>query len=321
MTHIMATLYRGPIIDPHHHLWDLALGRHPRLTLASGEAPSDPLDLRRDYLVRDYLADAAGQGVVATVHVEAAWLAQDCLGETRWLETLDKQDGVASRYVAHVPLARPDVADLVAAQAGFARTVGIRDILSWHPDPTLSFAARRDVMDDPDWRRGLATLAAHDLVFDMMIFATQLDDANRLVRDFPNQFFVLNHSGSPIDQSAEGIAAWRKGIDALGASENVAIKISALTGYDPDWTEDRLRMPIAHCIDAFGPERTMFASDFPVTRLHATYAQTYDLYRSLAASYSAEEQTSLFLKTAARVYRISIGDPAGGPKAAPGAAL
>ena len=308
MTDMVQALYRGPIIDPHHHLWDLALSRHPRLTLHPDESPSDALDLRRNYLVKDYLADAAEQGIVATVHVEAAWLAEDCLGETRWLETLDKRHGVACRYVAHVPLAREDAADLVAAQASFPRVVGIRDILSWHPDPALSFATRRDVMDDPDWRRGLKALAAHDLVFDLMILATQLEDANRLVRDFPDQRFVLNHSGSPIDQSIEGIAAWREGIRALGAAENVAIKISALTGYDPYWTEDRLRTPIAHCIDSFGPARTMFASDFPVTRLHATYAQTYDIYRSIAASYSAEEQDFLFQRTAARIYRIKIDD-------------
>ena len=301
----MPPLYRGPIIDPHHHLWDIALGRHPRLALRQGEQPSgDALDLRRDYLVEDYVADAAGQGIVATVHVEAAWLAEDCLGETRWLETLSKQHGVASRYVAHVPLAHPAAADLIAAQASFPRVVGIRDILSWHRDPALTFAARRDVMDDPDWRRGLAVLARHDLVFDLMIFADQLDDANRLVRDFPDQPFVLNHCGSPLDQGAEGMAAWRKGIAALGAAENVAIKISALTGYVPDWTEERLRMPIRHCIDTFGPERTMFASDFPVTRLHATFAETYDIYRSIAASYSSDEQNSLFHGTAARIYRI-----------------
>ena len=100
--------------------------------------------------------DAAGQTIVATVHVEASWAEDDCLGETRWLEGLDKPGGVAR------PLCRPCPArfagprtTLIEAQAAFPRVVGIRDILSWTPDPARRFAARGDLMDDPDWRAGL----------------------------------------------------------------------------------------------------------------------------------------------------------------------
>ncbi len=132
----MSRLYDGPVIDPHHHLWDLRLGRHAWLAPKPGKEQSlgDLARLRQNYLVEDYLVDSAGQKVVATVHVEAAWDEEDCLGETRWLETLDKQRGVASRYVAHVPLRSPNAPTLIAEQASYARVVGIRDILSWHPD-------------------------------------------------------------------------------------------------------------------------------------------------------------------------------------------
>jgi predicted TIM-barrel fold metal-dependent hydrolase len=304
----MASLYHGPIIDPHHHLWDLRLDRHPWLAPTPDKEHSlgELAALRRDYLVNDYLADSAGQNIVATVHVEAAWTEQDCLGETRWLQTLDKQRGVASRYVAHVPLQSPDAAALIAEQASFERVVGIRDILSWHRDPAMTFVDRADVMDAPAWRRGLARLADHGLIFDLMIFAGQLDDALRLARDFPNQLFVLNHSGSPIDQDLDSMARWRAGIKALGAAENVAIKISALTGYVPNWTLQSLRPLILHCIDAFGPDRSMLASDFPVTRLHASFAQCYDVYRAVAAEFSSDEQSALFFETARRVYGIPV---------------
>ncbi len=302
----MARLYDGPIIDPHHHLWDLRVNQHPWLASGSGKEHSlgNLAPLRRNYLIDDYLADAADQNVVATVHVEAAWVEQDCLGETRWLETLEDRRGVASRYVAHAPLQSPDAPALIAEQAAFERVVGIRDILSWHPDPARTFLERADVMDAPAWRRGLARLAQHDLVFDLMIFANQLDDAFRLARDFPDQLFVLNHSGSPIDQDPESMARWRAGIEALGAAENVAIKISALTGYIPNWTLESLRPLILHCIDAFGPDRSMFASDFPVTRLHASFAQSYDVYRAVAAEFAQGEQRALFFETARRVYRV-----------------
>jgi predicted TIM-barrel fold metal-dependent hydrolase len=304
----MPRLYDGPIIDPHHHLWDLRLGRHAWLAPTPGKEHSlgDLAKLRRNYLIEDYLVDAAGQNVVATVHVEAAWAEQDCLGETRWLETLDKRRGVASRYVAHVSLKSPEAPALIAAQASFARVVGIRDILSWHRDPALTFVERSDVMDDPAWRRGLARLAEHGLVFDLMIFAGQLGDALRLAQAFPNQLFVVNHSGSPIDRDADSMAGWRAGIKALASAENVAIKISGLTGYDPQWTLESLRPLVIHCIESFGPERSMLASDFPVTSLHASFAECYEVYRAVAADFSTSEQKALFFGTAKRVYKVPI---------------
>ena len=104
----MAKLYDGSIIDPHHPLWDLNLGRHPWLSQTAGDSGNlgDLAPLRRNYLPQDYLSDARGHNVVATVHVEASWDSHDPLGETRWLESIDKIGGVAARYVARVPLAR-----------------------------------------------------------------------------------------------------------------------------------------------------------------------------------------------------------------------
>ncbi|MDG4892727.1 amidohydrolase family protein [Mesorhizobium sp. WSM4976] len=299
----MPSPYTGPIIDPHHHLWDLELGKHPWLAPPVAGTDSNAR-LRRSYMIDDYLADSKDQNVVATVHVEAAWLDADCVGETRWLDGLARRAGVARRYVAHVALDRPDAPELLAQQAAFPDVVGIRDILSWHRDPARSFRARRDVMDDPAWRRGLAQLRNHRLSFDLMIFAGQLTDAIRLAAAFPDQQFVLNHSGSPVDRDIDAMAAWRRGIAELATAPNVAIKISALTGYDPDWTLASIRPLILHCVEAFGPERTMFASDFPVTSLHATYSETYAIYRAVAAEFTAAEQRALFHDTARRIYRI-----------------
>src|SRR5262245_53410846 len=98
----MASPYSGPVIDPHHHLWDLSLGRYPWLDpkAASSGGLGDLAPLRRNYLPADYLRDAAEHNVVATVHVEAGWTGDDGLGETHWLETLARRGNVAARYVA-----------------------------------------------------------------------------------------------------------------------------------------------------------------------------------------------------------------------------
>ena len=302
----MSARYAGPVIDAHHHLWDYGMARHPWLAPASdghggmgGLAP-----LRRDYLPADYARDAAKQNVVATVHIEASWVPEDCVGETRWLETLPKTDGIARRYVAHVPLVSPDADRLLAEQAAFARVVGIRDILSWTPDPARRFAARGDLMNDPHWRAGLARLRDHDLTFDLMIFPGQHEDAARLAADFPDQQFILNHCGSPWDRSPEGMARWRDGLRTLAHRPNVAIKISDLVAYDNDWTLDSLREVTLDCIDCFGTERSLFASDAPVAGLHATFDQVWDSFKEIVADLAPAEQAALFHDNASRLYRF-----------------
>ena len=302
----MPTLYSGPIIDAHHHLWDLSLGKHPWLAARAGERGGlgDLGPLRSDYLPQTYRRDSAGQRIVATVHVEAGWRSDDSLGETRWLESLDKSDGVAVRYVAHVPLGDPDAAALIEAHASFARVVGVRDILSWDADPARRFAARGDLMESPAWRAGLARLARHRLSFDLMVFARQLTDAAQLVADFPDQIFVLNHCGSPIDRDDDGMRRWRDGMRVLAERPNVVVKISDLVAYDHDWSLDSLRPIVEHCLDCFGAGRAMFASDFPVAGLHASFDDVFGAFKTIIADLSADEQRALFFDNARRIYRI-----------------
>lgn len=300
------TPYQGPIVDPHHHLWDLSLDKHPWLKPSDGsvQALGGLEDLKRSYLVEDYRRDSRNQPVVATVHIEALWDPAEPLGETRWLETLDKSAGVAARYIAHAPLIDPKVEALLAAQAAFDRVVGIRDILSWHPDPAKSFAPRGDIVEDPDWRRGLALLRKYGLHFELMIYPYQAEQAARLAADFPDTTFVINHCGSPIDRDAEGMERWRRGLRLLAGQPNVALKISNLGAYDPHWTPESLRAVTLHCLDCFGADRAMFATDYPVARLQMTYDQIYDSFKASVADWSAAEQSALFHDNARRYYRM-----------------
>ncbi|MBB5043526.1 amidohydrolase family protein [Shinella fusca] len=308
----MTGRYDGPVIDPHHHLWDLSLRRHPWLEKArggGGEMVYGGLaPILRDYGVEDYRRDAANQNVVATVHVEAGWSDAHPLEESRWLGGLDRSSGIAKRYVARVPLDSPDAARLIEAEAANPNVAGIRDIVSWHPEPGKSFAPRPHRMADPVWRAGLGRLSRHGLVFDLMLYPWQMDEAVELVRAFPELLFVLNHGGSPADRTAEGMALWRSGLRALGREPNVRLKISDLVAYDNDWTPESLGPVISHCLDCFGPARAMFASDFPVAGLHATFDAVYAVFRDLAAPLSPDEQRAIFFTTADEAYRLGMGE-------------
>lgn len=304
----MPQRYAGPIIDAHHHLWDIGMNCHPWLAPKGGDmgGMSGIAPLRRDYLPADYRRDAANQNVVATVHVEASWRPDDCVGETRWLDTLDTDGGIGLTRVVHVPLASADAAALLDEHSALGRVVGVRDILSWHPDPARSFTASGDIMNDPAWRDGLRELGRRGLGFDLMIFPHQVPDAARLIRDFPDQQFILNHCGSPINRDAEGMAAWRAGLKTLAEAPNIAIKVSDLVAYDPDSSVESMRPVILACIEAFGPARSLFASDFPVTGLHASFDETYEAFKTVAAGFSADEQRALFFGNARRLYRVPI---------------
>ncbi|MBB5662031.1 putative TIM-barrel fold metal-dependent hydrolase [Rhizobium leguminosarum] len=310
----MTERYDGPVIDPHHHLWDLGLQRHPWLQKAQTSGDETALGslapILRNYGIDDYRADAARQNVVATVHVEAGWSVAHPLEESRWLDGLDRSSGVARRYVARVPLDGPDAARLLEAEAENPNVVGIRDILSWHPDVAKRFALRPDRMGDAAWRAGLAEVARLGLVFDLMLYPWQMAEALDLVRAFPHTLFVLNHGGSPVDRTEDGMALWRRGLRALGDEPNLRLKISDLVAYDNDWTLESLRPVIEHCLDCFGPERAMFASDFPVAGLRASFDEVYQVFRTVAAGLSWDEQRALFFATANDTYRLDMADPA-----------
>ncbi|KQQ34806.1 hydrolase [Rhizobium sp. Leaf306] len=306
------TRYDGPVIDPHHHLWDLGLKRHPWLEKkfgASSEMVFGQMSpLLRDYGVTDYARDAARQNIVATVHVEAGWSDSHPLEESAWLDTLDHTGGIAERYVARVRLDDPEARIKIEAEATNPRVVGIRDIVSWHPDATKSFAPHAGRMSDPQWRLGLSHLSGLGLVFDLMLYPWQMHEACDLVRSFPETLFVLNHGGSPADRTEEGMALWRDGLSSLGEEPNIRLKISDLVAYDHGWSFESLRPVIEHCLESFGAAHCMFASDFPVAGLHATFDEVYEVFRRAAEPLSLDEQTSLFFTTANNTYRLGLAE-------------
>lgn len=297
-------IYSGPIIDAHHHLWDLGLNRHQWLAPAvhgDGLAP-----LRRDYLIDDYLAQSKCANIVATVHAEANWDPDDPLGETEWLDALAPPAGIAARHVAYAALARPDIESILDRLKSNSRVTGIREILSWHPDPKKCRIKDAAIMQNADWLRGLAALGRRDLSFDLLITPWQLGDVLRLARNHPDMRFIVNHCGSPIDRDEDGLARWRDGMKSLATAPNVTLKISDPVAYDPEWTIESLRGIVRYCLDCFGPDRCMFASDYPVSALYITFSEWLSVFSGLVEDLSDSEKQSLFHDCARDVYGVPV---------------
>jgi predicted TIM-barrel fold metal-dependent hydrolase len=291
----MTGTYQGPIIDAHHHLWDLAMARHPWLIEGSKDAAplGDLSYLRHSYLPADFRADAAGR-VVGSVHIEALWdRSRSPVEETAWLDTLDLAGGVATRCVARADIATPQAAALLEAQAAHPRVAGVRETIRWHPDPAKRWA-EAGILDSSAFRAGVALLGRHGLGLDLLMNPYQCPDVVRLAQDFPNQRILVNHCCTPNDRDEAGLARWKSGLAAMGACENIAIKVSNFGAYTADKSLPVLRETILTCIDAFGPQRAIFGTDYPVARRNMTYQAMLDAFAASITDFSADEQRALF---------------------------
>lgn len=298
--------YDGPIVDAHHHLWDLDLKRHPWLIdAASGiGALGDISYMRRNYLAPDYWADAVGQNVVATVCIEALWdRKRDPVEETLWFEAAEKPGGLASRYVVYAKLDAADAERMVERQAAFSAVAGLRETVRWHPDPKKRWTDK-PLLTDPDWRRGLKLLKRHGLLLELLMNPYQSEDVAKLAFDFPDQVFVVDHCASPVDRDAEGLARWRAGLAAMANAPNIAIKLSNYGAYDPDRSLDNLKATVLPIVEAFGPARTLFGSDYPVARRSMSFADVCERLKDMLEPFSAAEQRAIFHDNAVRYYRI-----------------
>ena len=294
------------LVDAHMHLWDLRRIRYPWLTppLPVG-ITGDITPIARDYLLDEYLRDAADGGVrpVKIVHIEAGAEPADALAETRWLQQTADARGLPQAIVAHAELEKPGAATLLKQHAAHRNVRGIRQILNWHPDPARTYTPR-NLLEDDAWHAGFARLARHGLSFDLQIYPAQMPAAARLAAHHPNTPLILNHTGMPLEKDAAGLALWRSGMRLLAAQPNVAVKISGLAMLDWHWSGESLRPFVLETLEIFGAARTMLASNFPVDRLFGTFGRYFEAYGQILGGASAAERADLFAGTADRIYRI-----------------
>jgi predicted TIM-barrel fold metal-dependent hydrolase len=292
-----------PTIDAHHHIWrlnDLPWLSGPQVPRIFG--PYQPIC--RDYSIDEFRSDIAGSGIVKSVYVQTNWPAEQSYVEARWIQSVSDTTGWPHANVAHADLADPDAGSLIKRLAKLPAMRGIRQQLHWHEKAQYRFAPRPDVMNDPDWRRGLAMLADHGLLFELQIFAGQMADGARLAKSFPDTIFVLEHAGMLEDMSPQGWQLWREGMMALAECPNVNVKLSGLGTFVHACREDVMAPIVSEAVAMFGPDRCLYGSNFPIEKLWTDYDKLYRTFRSTIAHLSETEQAAILHGTAARLYRI-----------------
>jgi L-fuconolactonase len=269
------------MIDAHQHVWQLGRNGHAWPSEADGP-------IFRDYGLADFRAEAAPFGVIRTVLVQSQPDARD----TDWLLGLAEADDLVAGVVGWADLAAPDAPGRIAHLASRPKLKALRPMVQdlaadWYDDPAL----------DP----AFAAMAGHDLRLDALVRVPHLPSLDRLAARFPRLAIVIDHAAKPRIEAEDGYAEWHATIAPLAARANVFCKLSGLLtecgSAPPEAVE-----PYAEAILAlFGPERTLWGSDWPVLELAGGYGEWLSLAQACVPAAARED---VFGRTAARFYGL-----------------
>ncbi|HKT76751.1 MAG TPA: amidohydrolase family protein [Sphingobium sp.] len=333
-----------PIIDAHHHLWDMRAIKPPP------GADKHPAALSvwpaRLYLLEQLLADThSGHNIIATVYMECkAFARADGPPEMRYVGETEVVNGIAAMTASGIygPIRAcagiVGYADLTLGErvtpvldahiaAGGGRFRGIRHMGAADEDPWVTWPhpSQTGLYLREDFRRGFAQLAPMGLMFDAFVIEPQLPDVIDLARAFPGTTIVLDHAGGPVGlgryegKREERFPIWRRNMAELATCPNVVVKIGGL-GYsfanfpsllaEPRYGSmalaEQWRPYVESCVELFGADRCMFESNFPPDMGSASYATLWNAFKRLSQGASADEKAALFLETARRVYRLDL---------------
>ena len=300
------------VVDAHHHLWDLSLGRYPWLQQGYDPASfhlGDYEGLCRDFLPQDYVAVSRDCNVVATVHVEAERDRSQQVAETAWLHEVHAQHGFPHAVVGHAWLDRPETEERLLEHLQFPLLRGVRSKPVTSRSPDVSVRGQPGTMQDERWLRGLALLQKHGLSWDLRVPAWHLAEAAEVAAMFPQLPIVLNHHGFAWDRSDAGLALWRHGMRVLAAQPNVHVKLSEFGLRDRDWHWTENAPLVRETIAIFGWQRCMFASNFPVAGLRIGYRELVLAVRRMLCDLPPEQQHAVMAGNALRFYRIALPPP------------
>jgi L-fuconolactonase len=273
-------------IDAHQHFWNYTATDYPWISVGSA--------LHRDYGPTDLAPCLDEAGIGGCIAVQA----RQSLVENQFLCDLAAQHSIVRGVVGWIDLRSNEVSRQAEAFANRNKAVGVRHVVQDEADP--------DFMAGQAFRRGIACLRDSGLVYDILIYAHQLPNAIRLVRDFPDQSFVLDHVAKPRIRDRE-IHEWTRHMKQIAESPNVVVKLSGMVTEASwsDWTIEQLTPYWEVVAEAFGPIRILFGSDWPVIRLAAEYARWVNIVQSWLADWTETDRELVWGGNAARVYRLS----------------
>ncbi|HLW91037.1 MAG TPA: amidohydrolase family protein [Roseiarcus sp.] len=285
-----------PFIDTHFHLHDL---KRPELRYSWLEPDAmhgflgniDALKAQH-YWIEDYIAETRFANVPKAIHVQAALDTPDPVNETKWLQAFADKTGYPQGIVAECHLADEDAEAVLDRHMRYPNVRGIRD-----------FGKGRYLVDST-WRAGFKFLERHNLVSCIDTRIQYFDDLLDLAAAFPNILICIDHCAIPEARGDAYFKQWSAAMRRLARADNVVMKISGLGMMDRLWTIESLRPWVLGSIEAFGVDRVVFGTNWPVDRMFSSYPDLIDAYAAIISGFTRDEQTAMFSRNAERLFRI-----------------
>jgi predicted TIM-barrel fold metal-dependent hydrolase len=285
-----------PFVDTHFHLHDM---KRPELRYSWLEPDSvhgflgniDALKAQH-YWIEDYIAEIRFSNVPKAIHVQAALGVPDPVNETKWLQAFADKTAYPHGIVAECHLADSDAERVLERQMHYANVRGIRD-----------FGKGRYLVDSA-WRAGFKHLKRHNLFSCIDTRIQYFDDLIDLAAAFPETMICVDHCAIPEARDDDYFKRWSAAMRSLAKADNVVMKISGLGMMDRLWTVESLRPWVLGSIEAFGVDRVVFATNWPVDRMFSSYPDLINAYANIISAFTRDEQFAMFSRNAEKLFRI-----------------
>ena len=274
-------------IDAHQHFWKFDPVRDAWIT-------NEMSAIQKDFMPKDIFPLLQQHEFTGTVVVQSDQSEEENMFQLKNAAQYDFIKGI----VGWVDLQAGNIEDRLAYYAQFSKMKGFRHVLQGETD--------RALMLKPAFKNGISLLNKYHFTYDILIFPDQLKYAAELAKEFPDQLFVIDHIAKP-DIKNKKITGWKEDIQNIAAAENVYCKISGMvTEADlENWKKDEFNPYIDAVVEAFGTNRIMYGSDWPVCLLAAPYGLVLDIVKEYFSSFSKNEQDNFFGKNACTFYNLN----------------
>jgi L-fuconolactonase len=273
-------------LDSHQHFWHFELPKHEWID-------DEMASIRRDFTPEDLKPILEANGIDGCIAVQA----DQTISETDFLLDISHKHDFVKGVVGWVDLRTVILEEVLARYTKRPKLKGFRHVVQGEPDPFF--------MLRPEFLRGIETIGKYGYTYDILIFPHQLVSALELVKQFPDQKFVIDHLAKPYAKAGY-FTGWAAGMTAIAKYANVYCKLSGLiteANYS-SWTPEELLPYLRHALEIFGPNRCMFGSDWPVCRVAGDYGQVKGLIETLLQDYSLADQAAVFGGTCASFYDV-----------------
>ena len=299
-----------PIVDAHHHFWNMQQNPHPWLT----ETPRIPFrygdyaSICKNFLPEDYAAACGDHLVLRHVVMEGEWTPVDPAGEALWMYTLAQRTGKPHAMAAQIWLDRDDLDEVLRVYsrmplAGFVRSVRHKPHCASREHYRSNWSEPGS-MRCPRWRNGYSRLEAAKLMFELQAPWWHMAEAAELARDFPNTKLIINHAGLPVTRDDETLRHWRIAMAQLAAYPNVVVKVSGLGVRGQAWTPEQQKTVLDSLLADFGVERCLFASNHPVDAIVVSLTDLWSGFKALTRHLTLEQRLQLFCDNAIELYGL-----------------